>query len=80
MQAWAQAAGQAKSTRGADVVQVLRQRRFDTVIGSIGFDGKGDMAGPVDWVWWRWRDGKPWEVLTEDLHSGRVVEKPGQEP
>jgi hypothetical protein len=78
LQAWAQAVEQAKSARGADVVPILRKQRFDTVLGGIGFDEKGDMVGPVDWVWYGWRDGKIWELLTQELHSGRVVERPGQ--
>jgi len=67
IQAWAQAAERAKSTRGADVAPVLRKERFDTVLGTIGFDEKGDIVGPFHWVWNRWRDGAYWEVSTEPL-------------
>jgi branched-chain amino acid transport system substrate-binding protein len=75
LQAWAQAAERAKSTRGADVAPILRQERFDTVLGTIGFDEKGDVVGPFQWVWNRWRDGAYWEVLTEPLLRGEIVEK-----
>jgi branched-chain amino acid transport system substrate-binding protein len=76
LQAWAQAVERAKSTRGADVVPILHKERFDTVIGTIGFDEKGDaVVGPLDWVWRRWRDGTTFEVLTEPLLRGEVVEK-----
>ena len=75
LQAWAQAAERAKSTRGADVAPVLRQERFDTVLGTIGFDEKGDIVGPFHWVWNRWRDGAYWEVSTEPLLRGEIVEK-----
>ena len=75
IQAWAQAAERAKSTRGADVAPVLRKERFDTVLGTIGFDEKGDIVGPFRWVWNRWRDGEYWEVSTEPLLRGEIVEK-----
>jgi branched-chain amino acid transport system substrate-binding protein len=75
IQAWAQAAERAKSTRGADVAPVLRKERFDTVLGMIGFDEKGDVVGPFQWVWNRWRDGAYWEVSTEPLLRGEIVEK-----
>ena len=75
LQAWAQAAERAKSTRGADVAPVLRKERFDTVLGTIGFDEKGDIIGPFHWVWNRWRDGAYWEVSTEPLLRREIVEK-----
>jgi branched-chain amino acid transport system substrate-binding protein len=75
LQAWAQAAERAKSSRGADVAPILRQERFDTVLGTIGFDEKGDVVGPFQWVWNRWRDGAYWEVSTEPLLRGEIVEK-----
>ena len=31
--------------------------KFDTVIGNIGFDAKGDVVGP-DYVVFEWNDGK----------------------
>jgi branched-chain amino acid transport system substrate-binding protein len=75
LQAWAQAAERAKSTRGADVAPVLRKERFNTVLGTIGFDEKGDIVGPFHWVWNRWRDGAYWEVSTEPLLRGEIVER-----
>ena len=36
------------------------KERFDTVLGTIGFDEKGDIVGPFHWVWNRWRDGAYW--------------------
>jgi branched-chain amino acid transport system substrate-binding protein len=75
VQAWAQAAERAKSIRGADVAAILHKEKFDTVLRTIGFDEKGDIVGPVDWVWFRWRDGTSWEVLTEPLLRGEIVEK-----
>jgi branched-chain amino acid transport system substrate-binding protein len=76
LQAWAQVAERAKSTRGADLAPILHKERFDTVLGTIGFNEKGDaVVGPFDWVWNRWRDGTFFEVLTEPLLRGEIVEK-----
>jgi branched-chain amino acid transport system substrate-binding protein len=76
LQAWAQAAERAKSTRGADVAPILHKERFATVLGPIGFDEKGDaVVGPFDWAWFQWRDGKSFELLTEPLLRGEIVEK-----
>jgi hypothetical protein len=35
----------------------IDREHFNTVLGAIGFNEKGDFIGPVDWVWNRWRDG-----------------------
>jgi branched-chain amino acid transport system substrate-binding protein len=34
----------------------LRQHEFDTVLGSIDFDDKGDLT-VQNLVWWIWRGG-----------------------
>ena len=57
VQVWAQAVEKAKSTSGSDVAKVLRSDRFDTVVGRIGFDAKGDLIGSATWAWWTWKDG-----------------------
>jgi branched-chain amino acid transport system substrate-binding protein len=57
IQAWAQAVTAAKSTDLAKVVGALRTKKFDTVLGSIGFDKKGDVTAP-GYVWYVWKDGK----------------------
>ena len=39
------------------VIKVLRSgRKFDTTLGSIGFDGKGDVAAP-GYVFYKWSQG-----------------------
>jgi branched-chain amino acid transport system substrate-binding protein len=76
LQFWARAAELAKSIKGADVAPILHKERFDTVLGSIGFNDKGDaVVGPFAWVWGRWRDGTTWEVRTDPLLRGEIVEK-----
>ncbi len=58
LQAWAQAATKAGSTKPADVAKVFKGgQKFDTVLGSIGFDAKGDVTAP-GYVVYVWHDGK----------------------
>jgi branched-chain amino acid transport system substrate-binding protein len=58
VEAWAQAVQRASSTAAADVAEALRQEEFDTVLGTIGFDAKGDVTGFDPFVWYVWTDGK----------------------
>ncbi len=57
IQIFAQAATQAKSTKLADVLKVLHASTFETVLGPIGFDAKGDVTTPAYKVY-AWKDGK----------------------
>ncbi|MEI9982676.1 MAG: ABC transporter substrate-binding protein [Aliidongia sp.] len=57
MQVFAQAAEKATSTKLADLVKVLHSDSFDTVVGSIKFDAKGDVLNP-EYVFYIWKDGK----------------------
>ena len=57
IQAWAQAVEKAGSTDLDKVIGSLRANKFDTVLGSIGFDGKGDVTAP-GYVWYIWDKGK----------------------
>ena len=56
IQAWAAAVTKAGSTDLAKVVKVLRTTQFDTVLGKIGFDKKGDVTAP-GYVWYIWSKG-----------------------
>jgi branched-chain amino acid transport system substrate-binding protein len=56
IQAWAQAVEAAGSTKLDDVIASLRGGEFDTVLGKIGFDDKGDVTAP-GYVWYVWKDG-----------------------
>ena len=40
------------------VAEALRTHEFDTVLGRIGFDAKGDVTGYETFVWYIWKDGK----------------------
>jgi branched-chain amino acid transport system substrate-binding protein len=57
VQAWAQAVEQVGTTSAAQVAAALRQAQFDTVLGSIGFDARGDVTGFDPFVWFVWTDG-----------------------
>ena len=52
VQAWAQAVKQAGSLKPKAVIDVLRSGSFDTVLGKIGFDEKGDVTGISTFVWY----------------------------
>ena len=56
IQAWAQAAEAAGSTDFDAVVAALNKGEFSTVLGDIGFDGKGDVTAP-GYVFYEWKDG-----------------------
>jgi branched-chain amino acid transport system substrate-binding protein len=56
VQAWAQAAEQAGSLDLQAMIASLRQHQFDTVLGPIDFDEKGDLTVQNP-VWWVWRGG-----------------------
>ena len=56
VQAWAQAATKAKSTKGSDIAKILKAGKFDTVLGTFGFDGKGDVTAP-GYVLYVWKNG-----------------------
>jgi branched-chain amino acid transport system substrate-binding protein len=56
IQAWAQAAEKAGTTDTEDMIKTLRSEKFDTVLGNIGFDEKGDVTAP-GYVWYVWKNG-----------------------
>jgi len=58
IQAWKQAvtdAGTAKDPK--KVIKALRSNKFNTVLGNIGFDKKGDVTAP-GYVFYVWKNGK----------------------
>jgi len=52
VQAWAQAVKRANSLKPEAVIKALRTGKFDTVLGKIGFDEKGDVTGITTFVWY----------------------------
>ncbi|MEX1034529.1 MAG: branched-chain amino acid ABC transporter substrate-binding protein [Sneathiella sp.] len=57
VQAWADAATTAKSVKEGDVMKALNDGKFETVLGTLSFDDKGDVTLP-GYVWYEWKDGK----------------------
>lgn len=58
LQVWAQAVEAAGSVDANAVVKAMRRQQFDTVLGSLSFDDKGDLT-EHDYAWYLWREGKP---------------------
>src|SRR3546814_211716 len=56
IQAWAQAAEKAGTTDTEEVTEALHANEFDTVLGTIGFDDKGDVTAP-GYVFYVWKNG-----------------------
>ena len=57
IQVWAQAVEKAGSTDLDAVVEQLHGNQFDTVLGPIAFDDKGDVKGAA-YVMYEWDNGK----------------------
>ncbi|GLQ06985.1 branched-chain amino acid ABC transporter substrate-binding protein [Sneathiella chinensis] len=57
IQAWAQAASTAKSVDIDPVMKALNSGNFNTVLGDLAFDDKGDVKLP-GYVWYEWKGGK----------------------
>ena len=57
VQVWAQAVEKAGTLDLATVIEALRDGRFDTVLGALDFDEKGDVTTP-SFVWYVWHDGR----------------------
>jgi branched-chain amino acid transport system substrate-binding protein len=56
VQVWAQAVEKAGSLELEPMIAALREHQFDTVVGPIDFDEKGDLAVQNP-IWWVWRGG-----------------------
>jgi branched-chain amino acid transport system substrate-binding protein len=54
---WADAVAKAGSTDTDKVAAALKDMTFDTVLGSIAFDGKGDVKNP-EYVMYKWSNGQ----------------------
>jgi len=62
MQIWSAAVNRAKTTDAKKVAEVIRSGRWETVLGPIAYDKKGDIT-VVDYVFYRWsKDGKYDEI------------------
>jgi branched-chain amino acid transport system substrate-binding protein len=57
VQVWAQAVEKAGTFAADAVAETLRSETFATVLGTIGFDAKGDVAGYDPFTWYVWQEG-----------------------
>lgn len=64
LQVWAQAVRKTGTLELDAVVEALRTNEFDTVLGRIGFDDKGDVTGYEPFSWAVWQGG---EYVPADL-------------
>jgi branched-chain amino acid transport system substrate-binding protein len=58
MQVWAEAVEQAGTLELDAVTGSLRTNQFDTLVGTIGFDAKGDVTGYEPFEWYIWKGGQ----------------------
>jgi branched-chain amino acid transport system substrate-binding protein len=56
VEVWAQAVEKAGTFDAEAVVEALRHNEFDTVLGRLGFDDKGDVTGVDSYIWYVWSD------------------------
>jgi branched-chain amino acid transport system substrate-binding protein len=62
LQIWTQAVAKAKTTDAKKVAETIKAGKWDTVMGPIGYDKKGDITA-VDYVFYKWgKDGKYEEI------------------
>jgi branched-chain amino acid transport system substrate-binding protein len=62
LQVWAAAANKAKTLDAKKVAETMRAGTWDTVLGKISFDAKGDIT-VIDYVMYQWsKDGKYGEM------------------
>ena len=62
MQIWVAAVKKANTTDGKKVAEVIRGGKWDTVLGPISYDKKGDIT-TIDYVFYKWnKDGKYDEI------------------
>ncbi|MBF9195811.1 branched-chain amino acid ABC transporter substrate-binding protein [Microvirga terrestris] len=57
VQAWAQAVVKAGSIEPQAVISALRSNEFETILGRVSFDAKGDVRQP-GFEWFIWRKGR----------------------
>jgi branched-chain amino acid transport system substrate-binding protein len=57
IEAWAQAVEKAGTLETDAVAEALRTHEFDTVLGRIGFDDRGDVYGYEPFTWYVWQKG-----------------------
>jgi branched-chain amino acid transport system substrate-binding protein len=54
LQIWAEAVKKAGTTDAKKVAAAIKAGKWDTVLGSIGYDAKGDITA-IDYVFYAWK-------------------------
>jgi hypothetical protein len=49
------------------VLKAMHSRQFDTVLGQIGFDERGDVTGFEPWGWYVWTADGSYAPLEEGI-------------
>jgi branched-chain amino acid transport system substrate-binding protein len=65
VQVWAQAVEAAGSLDLDKVTEAMHSHQFDTVLGRIGFDAKGDVTGFDPWQWYVWQANGTYVALEQ---------------
>ena len=73
IQAWAQAVETAKSTEHDAVVKALDDGTFQTVLGTLEFDDKGDVSLP-GYVFYEWKNGEYAQMNAGGTDAGGTTE------
>ena len=68
VQIWAAAANEAKTIDGKKVAQRIRSGKWDTVLGPISYDAKGDIT-TVDYVFYRWNSNGGYDEIPDASRS-----------
>jgi branched-chain amino acid transport system substrate-binding protein len=58
LQIWVQAVAKAGTLDSREVAKVMHQQSFDTVLGTLSFDEKGDLTQHA-YAWYQWQEGEP---------------------
>ena len=58
IQIWADAVDRAGTADSHAVTEALHAGEFDTILGTVGFDAKGDVTGHEPFAWYVWQDGE----------------------
>ncbi|HMK70232.1 MAG TPA: branched-chain amino acid ABC transporter substrate-binding protein [Xanthobacteraceae bacterium] len=68
LQIWAAAASEAQTIDGKKVAQTIRSGKWDTVLGPISYDAKGDIT-TVDYVFYRWNGKGGYDEIADSSRS-----------
>lgn len=79
VQVWAQAVERAGTTELAAVAAMLRRGRFETVLGPVAFDGKGDLE-EATWQWKVWTDGDHAPLRVGQVSANRLKKIAARRP